>query len=314
MADLGYTQDDLGRLLDPLKALSDRAKADGIAIARQTKACRKSLYHYTDTAALVGMVSNNEIWASDAIFLNDDTELIWSSKILDRVIKSLSPRDAAEASLHERMIVCSDASISGLSFHFASFSENRDELTQWRGYGKGGAPVCVGFNAMRLGYRFPSCELLSVIYDEDEQEDIVKRIVDLCISYYRSNGDSSNPAYHHHYIPHCIDVFKSMFSYASLRFKSPQWRSESEWRLVTASNPFDDTESEVCYRPSYHGLIPYMKLKPHNNFMPEKMPIEEVVTGPTSHRELAARSLYMFLRSKNYGMVDVKPSEVSLRF
>src|SRR4051794_37392114 len=46
----------------------------------------KRLYHYTTLAGLMGIVSDSTLWASDARFLNDSSELSYAAQLIDGVV------------------------------------------------------------------------------------------------------------------------------------------------------------------------------------------------------------------------------------
>ena len=57
----------------------------------------------------------------------------------------------------------------------ASFSENPDQLSQWRAYAAGGAGVAIGFDSRYLRPQDVSkgVELRKVVYDEHEQDEML---------------------------------------------------------------------------------------------------------------------------------------------
>ncbi len=55
------------------------------------------IYHYTDAAGFVGIVERNELWSTDAGFLNDSTELVYINEILAEVIAELRVRYDTDA-------------------------------------------------------------------------------------------------------------------------------------------------------------------------------------------------------------------------
>ena len=51
-----------------------------------------ALYHYTDAAGLLGIVTHGELWASNAAFLNDTTELLNIQGVLKDVLAELETK------------------------------------------------------------------------------------------------------------------------------------------------------------------------------------------------------------------------------
>jgi hypothetical protein len=97
------------------------------------------LYLYTTQNGFLGIIQSRTIWATDMRYLNDKREYLVALELLmDRVSKleessqAESPPSNFLAKVHQRL-----ANIWGWPFFVASFSEDGDLLSQWRGYGQG---------------------------------------------------------------------------------------------------------------------------------------------------------------------------------
>jgi hypothetical protein len=117
---------------------------------RREEPTDRLLYHYTDAAGVQGVVQGNELWASNAAFLNDSTEVVYIQEVLRKVVLEIEDRysdkivgqylglleEAFRAALVERFEV-----------YVACFCENPDLLSQWRGYPPAGGGYAIGFRA-----------------------------------------------------------------------------------------------------------------------------------------------------------------------
>lgn len=54
---------------------------------------KRLIYHYTDSAGLIGIIKTSTIWSSDARFLNDSTEIDYCTKEVDDHLKELIQRE-----------------------------------------------------------------------------------------------------------------------------------------------------------------------------------------------------------------------------
>jgi len=74
---------------------------------------------------------------------------------------------------------------------------------------------------------------------------------------------------------------------------------------------------EIKFRPSGLGLVPYVELplKARAGVFTERLPLEQVMQGPTPTPELSLESLGMYLQSRGYPWThtQVKPSRIPLR-
>jgi hypothetical protein len=112
----------------------------------------KVLYHYTDAGGFAGIVQCGKLWATDIRFLNDPLELryAWEALLLAlEAAKSEKPEyseayDAALQAISMTNAVDPDA-IEDRIFS-TSFSEDGDELGQWRSYAGDAKGMALGFD------------------------------------------------------------------------------------------------------------------------------------------------------------------------
>jgi hypothetical protein len=72
---------------------------------------------------------------------------------------------------------------------------------------------------------------------------------------------------------------------------------------------------KICFRKSPVGLVPYIELplKDAAGIFTGRLPLWEVVQGPSPYPDLSLESLRLFLRSKGYSQTEVEISQVPLR-
>src|ERR1700684_413334 len=133
------------------------------------------LYHYTDAAGVLGIIERRELWASNAAFLNDSTELIYVRGVLQEVLAEFEAGDE-----HSRAVArYGHSMLRGLSewlydVYVACFCENGDLLSQWRGYPRTGGGYSLGFDTRLLRHGNTACR--RVVYDADDQRNIIRRL------------------------------------------------------------------------------------------------------------------------------------------
>lgn len=161
------------------------------------------LYHYTTAAGLMGILGSQRLWATNARFLNDPSEIRYALKVVsDTVAKS--EKAYLEARKAEATLTVPDfaALMGGVKipkierwakellevFHHqrevyvTSFCEKGDLLSQWRGYAAASGGYAIGIAAaeiwrptnMRPG---PRVILRKVIYNPEIQRRIVRQWV-----------------------------------------------------------------------------------------------------------------------------------------
>lgn len=91
---------------------------------QETQAQRTPLYQYTSASGLKGIVDNQSLWLTHILYQNDTRELYDGLDLIKRVL------DDEYSGLGNDFI--SDPAL--VNIYTASFTEERDLLSQWRGY------------------------------------------------------------------------------------------------------------------------------------------------------------------------------------
>lgn len=138
------------------------------------------LYHYCGLDAFLSIIKNSTLWLSDIRKSNDYLECVYCRDKINEKIRGFleGDKEALEA-WDFGYNINSDLSMDMISY-VACFSENKDQLSQWRGYADNGAGIAVGFSRESfadLKEAAPShISFRKVIYDEKEQEKFIERI------------------------------------------------------------------------------------------------------------------------------------------
>jgi Protein of unknown function (DUF2971) len=252
------------------------------------------LYHYTNQAGLLGIVTNKCIWATSAHYQNDAKELSHALDLSKGVIATL--RDASRAPEEERLLRAMNRTldaVKAVNIFVCSFSVHKDMLSQWRGYCSGGNGFSIGFDSekikaamIRQGLRLVPC-----IYKPPEHNQLVSELVNETVESFREDLERSVPL-KHALRSRPLEYRNRLFSLAPI-IKHDTFAEEGEWRAV--SNPTARNHPNVAYRAGTSMLTPYLVIKLADNH--RSLPIREIVVGPTPHMDLASDSVVHFLLS-----------------
>lgn len=281
----------------------DEMKSDGTDLKEER------LYHYTTASGLLGILEKKRIWASEIRFLNDMREF---SEALD-LIKTLNGTILADQQNRSAMVVNDRIqTILALPRHIVtgifvtSFSEEGNQLGQWRGYCPQGG-FSIGFNAE---YLKRTLKLKRCIYDRTEQQGYLKRrllpvlkktyaalpsdlpqnitiaeLEEIALKYDDAFGK-------------LIDALKRVAPI----IKHEKFVQEREWRAV---RPFKIEGTRVKFRAGKYQPIPYVELSIDIGR------IEQIVVGPTPEPDIAVNSIRTLLRHHRLNcdeiVVDVVP-------
>lgn len=275
-----------------------------------------TLWHYTDSAGLCGLLLNREIWATHNAFLNDRNELIHGEALVHETVKALAAELGGDIGhiLTDFLKGWDNLRLSAHTpIYVASFcSDGGDRLSQWRGYGGRGAGYAAGFKSIPMLKAVTpgpnpnsdgSAMLVKIIYSEDDFRNLVRSELE-----FRARGVRTYCRTHHEFAEELfLEGMKLMHIRAAtlaLRCKHPKFTEEDEWRLVvTTSRRLDkDGNQVVRHRSSRSGvLVPYVPVlltpDPH-------LDLEGVRVGPAHEGTTGLGGLRSLLTSLGYENAD----------
>ncbi|MBN1449700.1 MAG: DUF2971 domain-containing protein [Anaerolineales bacterium] len=231
-----------------------------------------SLFHYTSSAGLAGIMESGKIWTSKITYLNDNSELQLAVDYIKNEIELQekgigTTRTKEELELMSRSL----AYIETVNVSVASFTEMGNQLSQWRGYCQIGNGYSLSFNGAKLRQKVHEKDgfhLLPCIYTEKDHKRLAKELVD-------------------HYPTQELRELKKSFSDAVLFYapliKSESFKEEKEWRLITPPLSYLD----ASFRQGAHSLIPYWEFE-----IDLENTIEKIIVGPTPEPKLASLAVH----------------------
>ena len=242
------------------------------------------LYHYCGLDAFLSIIKNSTLWLSDIRKSNDYLECVYCrDKINEKIRGFLEDDKEALEAWDFGYNINSDLSMDMISY-VACFSENKDQLSQWRGYADNGAGIAVGFSRESfadLKEAAPShISFRKVIYDEKEQEKFIERIARESIK-----AMETKPV---------AQVAAELNQNYRLQFpvlKNASFEEEAEWRIIF-NDSFSKRKrhvgknilfSEIRYTVREKRLVSYIEM----DFSKLKYnAIKEIWIGPKAEVEI----------------------------
>ena len=278
-----------------------------IGVPRDDIGCK---YHYTTIKALRGIVESNTLWVSNAMFLNDKSEVRYAREIVEETIKENQNIENEVIKVIEnfmQQIIDNSEQIFVLST-----SNNKDSQLLWSDYSRSDG-YCLGFDfsevwdslyiksnkdaeneeIKNLNFK-QNMRIDRVIYDKQEQMEFIKRPLLKINKFYKNNPEKD------------LKKFMHYFFHVLMMFKNPRFKQEEEFRIVFY---IPDSKKYVNYYVANGILIPYIEV--HFN---KKIPLKYIKIGPRNNIDIAKASIESFLRSKSFKEVEVTKSDIPLRF
>jgi Protein of unknown function (DUF2971) len=270
------------------------------------------LHHYTDRAGLGGIIESKKLWATHIRHLNDDSEIRYSRELLEAVAERLKPEfgsDWAAGVVCDAVAALANSETTPDTF-VASFCDDGDNLSQWRGYGAQGHGFAIGFNRERLrliaqaqGYQL--VRLMYVKSEQEEQFETALRDAVPIVAGWGADRTTAPPAVQQ------LLLLGIAFTLATLSVKNPYFKDEKEWRLAHLILPglFD---GHARARRTSDGEIPYEEIALVDQTTAET-PFAEVVIGPMARSHTSVEEVRSLLDRNDLELVSIRTSLVPLR-
>jgi hypothetical protein len=191
----------------------------------------------------------------------------------------------------------------------AGFSEDMDQLNQWRSYANDGRGIALGFNSevLRRAARDHHVRLLRCIYDPDTHARIIKDLVALLIAAYRAAPPPSDDAR-----AQMLEQFNSTFLLTAPVIKDHHFAQEKEWRLVSMPRSVDDPQLTAVLSGNHASVKLVLPLLPEGGEPPSDV-ISSVTIGPTLDPDNVADAIDVLARHKGFRIGKVRLSRVPYR-
>ena len=238
-----------------------------------------SVFHYTNGAGLLGILDKGSIWCTHIRFLNDTQEIRLGKLLYSSVLQDLCDDSATEPFPGARSVAQfalsridhtydPPATLRNPDDYFvSSFSEEADDLSQWRGYSTGNIKVCIGFSTSGLSKvaALEAMEFHPVSYDNASISAAMRRnFLDsanlLWQAHEKSNYHPGRPESWHP--PEILGLNRRIMSTGSPFVKHESFVREQEHRLATSTaRPLTlSTNSDVNFRAGKSLVVPYISV------------------------------------------------------
>lgn len=274
----------------------------------------KEIFHYTDLEALAAIVTKQALWATHAQFLNDSEELRYAHtaccRYMEGRIREYRDRDEKLIVALLELTVQELRSNEMHNFPYVlSFTTEKDQLSQWRGYGKFGQGVSVGFEFDDSTWRVADDQgihlgtvLYRCLYCEKKQNLLFQAIIDAQLKLLAKQRAEEWKRHLDEWADWLVNHLLRTFPY----IKCPAFQEENEVRLAVAPE-------KMCWERKFkvsNGiLVPYIEIHEEN----VRLPITRVVVGPSAKQELIVGGVRRLLDAHEYNKVPVERSAVPFR-
>jgi hypothetical protein len=291
------------------------------------------LYHYGQAQGLLSILESQCLWATDARYLNDASELNYAIALVQETVDVLAAAPETQAVVRTFLagLVPSLRDSSQPAVYTVSFCEEGDILSQWRAYA-GITGYALGLatqwwdsipdDGVRAERRPGPLRLRKVLYREEEQRRLLRSLLDpACTALAQASAQFGEALTFQAMEPQLRQRVTDDLRLLSPCLKHPAFTEEKEWRFILMPDAAKAAEgtvpAAVRFRAAAIGLVPYVPLPLPAVAGPfqGRLPVVEVYYGPCPHPDLAARALSSLLQAHGYAApaTQVRGSRAPLR-
>jgi hypothetical protein len=239
-----------------------------------------TLYHYTTQTGLCGIIDNEQLWATNVLYVNDNKELTYSFDLILNIISDLKNNNTIDESVLKNIEIDLRAQLVPSYIYVFSLSESGDLLSQWR-----------GFSSREVKKNIGDCVLLPCVYKPTDQKNILRELI-LCTKVGDPRGpyellvDTKNFGFGRTLFGTEDKCFLNWFFTLSSIIKHPSFAEEKEWRIIKHTLT---QKPNIKFRQGKYSLIPYVEIKFDATTFPNIL--SEVIIGPTPYSAASIFSL-----------------------
>lgn len=316
------------------------------------KAKSRSLFHYTNSAGLIGIIQSQSLFATHANFLNDTAECrILTDLLRPRIAaetKALSDRLIKAGLLNEELrreseqiyslqadaligsIVRATENISPIYICSFCLHEPTDSayqnglLSQWRGYANGG--FAIEFDELRIddlrekehrAFRYQGIMTDVVHYEDHAQRAKLERFDGLATAGHRVLFERSGKKFSDLFGKRNIDEFIHPLLQTLPFLKDPGFKEEREYRIAALCNrpKVFTAQDERKPRPVSFRSSPSGAVVPYIKLfdgLDEKLPIKAILVGPHRNQDNQHTALRLLLDQYEIA-AEIRRSELTFR-
>jgi hypothetical protein len=274
------------------------------------------LWHYTDANGLIGILQSGKIWTTQVTCLNDTLEQRYFGDLVHAAVKqrrTVNTDPAIEPLFRVADNLLSERDFTAMGQFVACFSEAKDDLGQWRGYGGGECGFAIGFSSqgiMRANSRRVNTLLMPMIYADSIHSFVVADVIRMSETYYRqglSRGD------HDLWAREFVIAFSDALSITAANVKHPKFSGEAERRIVTLLQP--DEHQQLEFRQKRTLLARHLPIDITSEGSDAKrlLPITRIVVGPGPAQKVTKVSVGDLLLKFRYQKIEVELSNIPYR-
>lgn len=299
-----------------LAAVDEMLESVHPVIAARANPARRPdvLYHFTDVAGLIGIITGKSLWGSLATSLNDATEVVYAADRTCRLCKEGIPGIDPSFLKRVREFIGSRQWLPeyrvDIEAYVVSFCARADLALQWLHYGRSGSGAAIG---LASALEVKPFDLVPVLYDPDLQDRLLATILDTVFKMYSKHVKSIDAAERDEFDAVAPHIAAQYVWAVGAQLKDPAFSGEEEWRLMTLEMVNPRIPKDVGVPLQTHFRTVATRLVPYKVYALEHERLREIILGSTVSMEPTDPAFSTLFRECTRREIPVTRSLVKVR-
>lgn len=269
------------------------------------------IYHYTTSGGLIGIISNQKLWATNVWFMNDTGEATFGTQAIVALLESKTAGSEFEKKTIELALGIIHRVRAADDFpqsYIACLSKHGDLLSQWRAYG--------GANGFSIGFDMEVLRNIGMTVADESKFTLREVSYDVTVhknilNMFYHDEVEVRPTREHVTEESVATAFCMRAVQFAPALKDPAFQEEAEVRLQVFREA--SPAANIAFRDSVMGVTPYIEPPISMPGDEKSSAIREVLVGPQRHSAEAIIAVKQLLACNELLDVKVKKSSVPLR-
>lgn len=295
-------------LQDDIKVYDEFLKKQVEALQALNFKGDKILWHYTNGAGLQAILESGAIYATQVSCLNDSSEIRYGSSLFKNALIALLPKYAGnaevESGLKDYIKLLEEEpdhpNHAPSPFFVTCFSEEEDDLTQWRSYCGGENGYAIGLSIDRMWVDGNSL-LVRVNYDEKMHEQVANAIAEKTVEFFLEGLKNNRAATAEEWKKEFFAFWDPYISRLAPMVKDPGFAAEKEYRIVHEFQIGELKNLKFAQKKTLFSRHLPLSFPAGGEAWVPRLPIAKILIGPCRHKEITRISVDTLLRKMGYG-------------
>jgi hypothetical protein len=248
--------------------------------------------------------------------LNDSSELLYPIDFLrTKVREKLNSSITSDVEFLLKRIDAglTEPQIATEGRFLVCFSEDGDDLSQWRAYGGGEGGYAIQFDSQYLRKLPDAATILGKVeYDLTKQSLFFDDVLEHVIRFFLDGLQKKRAPTKEEWASEFLTYWASLVIVFAPYIKHPRFAGEREWRLVHPLQ--DEAIPRMRYLQRSSMMTQHVPVRLMMRGDQPRLPLTGIVVGPCRHKEISKIAVGDLLRTHGYSEKDVPVSMTTIPY